>query len=415
MIGKTLNRLLFAGGLAAAIGCAPSLGPAGRVVPVVQQDLALYVEVVGTLKSIDSDQIGPPPSVFDCWQFKIISMASEGKRVAAGDEVIAFDPSDLEKQLKDYESDYEKTRQEYNKKSSDSELARLSGRKEEQAAEARRRVAEMKADKPADLVQELKLRESAIERDLAQRETAFLHEREQVNSDLAQARLRGLALRLQRSAGQVTLLKSEIQAMSVHAQRAGTVVYKPNGRGEKRKVGDPLSKMEAALEIASLERMAAQGQVDEVDASQIGEGQKVRLRLEAHPDKEYAGVVERIARLVQTESPDSRVRVVQLDIKLSETDPMVMRPNMRFRGRIEIARVPSAVQVPIEAVESTASGPAVMQLGDDGTQRLTPIQLGRRSGDAVQITGGLRAGDRVLLRAAGSAKGRAKPLSLGVQ
>ena len=145
--------------------------------------------------------------------------------------------------------------------------------------------------------------------------------------------------------------------------------------------------------------MAGEGQVDEVDASKVSVGQRVGLRLEAHPDKEYAGIVQRVGTLVQTESPESRVRVVQLEIRLAETDPMLMRPGMRFRGRIEIGRMPGILQIPLAAIQASASGPTVMKMvGRSATT--TPVELGSRSRDSVEVLRGLAPGDQVLLRAA---------------
>jgi HlyD family secretion protein len=149
--------------------------------------------------------------------------------------------------------------------------------------------------------------------------------------------------------------------------------------------------------------MAAQGQVDEVDASKVAVGQRVGLKLEAHPDKEYSGIVDRVGTLVQTESPESRVRVVQLEIKLTETDALLMRPQMRFRGRIETARTPGILQIPLAAVESGSSGPTVLKVAGSGSVS-TPIEIGRRSRDSVEVVRGLGAGDRVLLRSAGDQK-----------
>jgi multidrug efflux pump subunit AcrA (membrane-fusion protein) len=142
--------------------------------------------------------------------------------------------------------------------------------------------------------------------------------------------------------------------------------------------------------------MAAQGQVDEVDASKVAVGQRVGLRLEAHPDKEYAGVVERVGTLVQTESPESRVRVVQLEIRLAETDPLLMRPGMRFRGRIEIGRTAGVLQIPLSAIQASARGPMVVRLVG-GTAKPTPVELGRRSRDSVEVVRGLEAGENVVL------------------
>jgi multidrug efflux pump subunit AcrA (membrane-fusion protein) len=208
--------------------------------------------------------------------------------------------------------------------------------------------------------------------------------------------------RLERARARVAEIKASIAAMSVKASRDGTVVYRQDWRGEKKKPGDGMWRGETVLEIASLERMAALGQVDEVDGSKVAVGQKVSLRLEAHPDKEYAGTVERVASLVGTESPESRVKVVSLEIKLSATDPMLMRPAMRFRGRIEIARVPTVVQIPLAAIESTAAGPVVTRLAGSAVSQV-PVRLGRRGREAVEVIGGVVPGDRLLMRSAAAA------------
>ena len=91
--------------------------------------------------------------------------------------------------------------------------------------------------------------------------------------------------------------------MAVKATRAGTVVYKQDRRGEKKKVGDGTWRGDGVLEIASLEKMAALGQVDEVDASKVAVGQRVGLRLEADLDKEYSGTVERVSRWCRPNRP----------------------------------------------------------------------------------------------------------------
>jgi hypothetical protein len=386
-------------------GCSGGVPPSTRVVAVERQDLVLDVEVTGTLKSLESEQVGPPAAVTDTWEFKIIRMTPEGTRVKAGDDVIAFDPSTLEQKLKDFESEVAAISEELGKTRSERGLTVLTDRLDLEEAEAKRRKADLKADKPPELTAELTLRVSGIERELAQQEVEFRKARARAKRAQEKSDLGVLQSRLGRAQGRVAEIRASIKAMAVKARRAGTVVYKQDFRGEKKKVGDGMWRGESVLEIASLERMGAQGQVDEVDASKVAVGQRVGLRLEAHPDKEYAGTVERVATLVQTESPESRVKVVQLEIKLGQTDPLLMRPGMRFRGRIEIARVPGVLQVPIAAVESTANGPVVKKLGGR-EPAVTTVKLGRRSREAVEITEGLRPGDRVIMRSASGGAGR---------
>jgi HlyD family secretion protein len=80
-----------------------------------------------------------------------------------------------------------------------------------------------------------------------------------------------------------------------------------------------------------------------------------------------------------------------------------MRPGMRFRGRIEIARVPGVLQVPLAAVVSTAQGPTVRKV-DGRAFRAVPVTLGRRSREVVEIKAGLQPGERVLMRSSAGNK-----------
>jgi HlyD family secretion protein len=382
------------------VACGAEVPPGGRVLTLAKQDLVLDVEVTGTLKSLESVQVGPPAQVSDTWEFKILRMVPEGTRMKVGQEVIAFDPSALEQKLQEFESEVAAVTEELGKVNAERNLAVLADRLDLEDASAKKRKADLKADKPPDLTGQLTLKVAAIERDLAQREVEFRQTREQAKRRQERSDMSVLQSRLARARGRVAEIKADITSMAVKAQREGTVVYKQDFRGEKKKPGDGMWRGESVLEISSLDRMAAQGQVDEVDASKIAVGQRVGLRLEAHPDREYPGRVERVATLVQTESPESRVKVVSLEIALLETDPLLMRPGMRFRGRIEIARLPGVLQVPLAAISATPQGPEVLKLGV-GAPAPTRVQLGRRGREAVEIKAGVVAGDRVFVKTAG--------------
>jgi HlyD family secretion protein len=374
-------------------GCGTSAAePAGRVVEVTRQDLVIDAEVTGALRALDSDGLGPP-AIPQFWDFKIVRMLPEGVQVKAGKEVMAFDTTELEKRLRDYESEVASLSEELGKTRAEAALAALADRLEREQKEADARKAELKADKPADLTAELKLKQAVLDRDLARKEVASQQDRARNNRLRERSDQAALAARLTRARTFADQMRRSIAAMSVRARRDGTVVYRQNWRGEKRKVGDQLSPGDAALEVAALDRMGADGQVDEVDASKVRVGQRVGVRLEANPDVEHAGVVERIAPLVRTESPESRVKVAELAIKLERTDPL-MRPGMRFRGRIEVQRVPGVLQVPVAAIKSTARGPQVVRVAA-GASQVVPVKLGRRSRDAVEVLAGVGPGDRV--------------------
>lgn len=395
------GRLAAAGVAVVAVGvllgagaCRPAAHWGGRTVAVEKRDLVVDVEVTGTLRSVESTTVGPPAQVTDTWEFKIAQLYPEGKSIEAGEVVIAFDTQQLQQKLRDYESEAAAVSEELGKLRAEHRLAVLQDRLDLEDAEAKRRKADLKADKPEDLTARLTLEVSRVERDLAREEVAFREQRDRAKRRQEAASIEVLESRLVRARGRVAEIQAAIAAMAVKASRAGTVIYKENWRGEKKKVGDGMWRGEPVLEIASLQQMAATGQVDEVDGSKVSVGQKVGLRLEAHPEREYPGRVKEVATFTQNESPESRVKVLKLDIDLSQTDEQIMRPGMRFRGRIEVARVPGVVQVPLAAIEATAHGPQVRKRA--GSQVvIQPVRLGRRSREAIEVLSGLLPGDEV--------------------
>jgi multidrug efflux pump subunit AcrA (membrane-fusion protein) len=142
--------------------------------------------------------------------------------------------------------------------------------------------------------------------------------------------------------------------------------------------------------------MKAMGMVHEADAGRVAEGQRVTLRLDAHPDVEFTGRVASIWRTVQRETWRSPKKVARLEIALDETDTRRMRPGMRYRGTVEVDRVPDALLVDADAVFLEPEGPVVYRRTLVGHEAV-PVELGRRNPRRVEVLRGLREGDAVSL------------------
>jgi multidrug efflux pump subunit AcrA (membrane-fusion protein) len=207
------------------------------------------------------------------------------------------------------------------------------------------------------------------------------------------------ALRSRKAAAdrRVSEIVESIEAMNVKAPRPGTVVYATSWRDEKKKVGDSAWRGERILEIPDLTAMRGEGEVDESDAGKIAVGQKVRFRLEAHPDVEFVGTIGSIWSTVQRQSWRSLVKVVKLVVELEKTDPRKMRPGMRFRGVIETGRIKNALLVPADAVFPTEAGPVAYRRTAVGYGKRV-LTLGGRNETSVEVKSGLDAGDRVARR-----------------
>ena len=189
-------------------------------------------------------------------------------------------------------------------------------------------------------------------------------------------------------------LQAAIERMTVRAPRNGTVIHVSDRRGEKKRVGDATWMRDKVLSLPDLSRMSAEGLVDEADAGRLAIGQPVELRLDAHPEVTFLGRIRGIAKTVQPRTRNSPLRVVRVDIALDETDPTRMRPEMRFRGTIEVERHEDVLLAPLAAIRQSEDGAHVERRrlleGED-----VRVSLGTRNDELVEIVDGLSAGDSI--------------------
>ena len=369
----------------------------GEWAEVRRDDLVIGVPVTGTLSAVQSVLIGPP-QIPEVWDYKIAFLAPEGAQVRQGQPVVGFDTSELEQTLQQKMAERDSADKELEKRQVNLEKSRQEDELRLAEAEARHRRASLKVKVPSELIARNELAQSRTDLALAEREIAYLKDRLRLQAGTGQAELSALVSRRDRAAARVREAQEAIARMTVTAPRDGTVIYSsPGRRGEKKKIGDSVWRGQPVLEIPDLKRMRAEGEIDEADAGRVAVGQRVTLRLDAHPDVVFSGRVRTLRGAVQTKSRNNPLKVVRLEIDLDETDPQRMRPGMRFLGTVEIERVPEVLVVPAEAVFTEADGPVVYRRTRWGSEEVRP-GLGRRNDRLVEIRSGLAPGDRIALQ-----------------
>ncbi len=377
--------------------------PDGDWVKAVRGDLPLSVEVTGTLKAVDSDLLGPP-LVAETWEFKIAFLAPEGARVKQGQPVLGFDASALQRDLETKVAERDTATKEIEKKEGELALAENDEVLAVAEAEAKQRKTALLISRPDELVASKELAKAKLDHELAEREVLYLKEKITMKRRAAASELAALHSTQERAAGRVAEINDAIARMTIRAGRDGTLIYVSDWRGDKRKIGDTVWRADKVVEVPDLRAMAGKGEVDEADAGKIAAGQPVHLRLDAHPDIEYAGKVSAVARAAERKSWQNPLKIVRLEIALERTDEERMRPGMRFRGAVETGRVRGVVIVPVEAVFPTPAGPVVYRRTLAGFSA-TAVRTGARSEQMVEILSGLRAGVTLSRRDLGSSPG----------
>lgn len=367
---------------------------------VERRDLVIGIDLEGDLVSLESAEIGPP-QVPRIWDFKISMMAPEGSEVEEGQPVLAFDTTRLDQELLQKVAERDGAQKRLEKTRTDFEIRRRDLELRRAEAEAAKRRADLKLAVPAEIARRKELEQARIDLRLAAEQIDFLERKLEHLAAERGAELEILHRQRDRAAARVAETERHVEQMTVPAPRAGTVIYKTDWRGDKKKIGDSAWRGQKVLEIPDLGRMRATGQVAEADAGRLALGQPVSFRLDAYPDAEYRGTVARIRRTVRRKSPSNPEKVVRLDVELAATDTARMRPGMRLRGTVEVERLADVLVVPGAALFPGPEGSAVYRrtlLG--GRQRLYPT-FGKRSREYFAVEAGLEAGDRILRRGAG--------------
>ncbi len=370
----------------------------GEWVKITRGDLATGVDVTGTLASAEAGSFGPP-QLSNMWDFKISMMAPEGSEVMTGQPILGFDVTDLQKRLDDNSAESEQARKEIEKRRADLRLRREDERLNLAEAEAKLRKTALKLETPQDIIGVKERKQVELDYALSKREVAQIGARIRDLERAAAAEIALLESKYQRASAIVAETKGAIAQMTVRAPRAGTVVYSQNWRGEKKKVGDTCWRAERVMEIPDLKRMIAKGDVDEIDAGKVAVGQRVALRLDAHPDDELRGTIVTAAKTVQQQQQQNTrdpLKVLRVEIGLDKSDPAKMRPGMRFQGTIELARAKNAILIPRDAVFVSPQGAAVVRRGVFGVETVT-LKVGKQNDKVVEVLEGLRDGDRVLI------------------
>jgi membrane fusion protein, multidrug efflux system len=93
---------------------------------------------------------------------------------------------------------------------------------------------------------------------------------------------------------------------------------------------------------------------------------------------------------------DLATSTVKLKALFDNTDGALF-PNQFVNARITIATLDNQTLIPGSAVQRGTPGTFVYVVGDDSTVAIRPISVGATNGDAVAVSAGLKAGERVVV------------------
>lgn len=141
--------------------------------------------------------------------------------------------------------------------------------------------------------------------------------------------------------------------------------------------------------------------VSELQLANIQVGQSVIITIPGLPGKSFSGTVKSIGTFGNYNNGISTFTV-----SIRVTGSGTLKPGMTADAEIEVASVPNALMVPVEAVLQQGTQAEVEVLGPNGVH-LVPVQVGLVNSTYAQITSGLSAGQEVVTGSASLPSGTA--------
>lgn len=292
------------------------------------------IKAPAELVSLQEITIGPP-NIRRMWSFKIEYIARENAIVKPGDMLLRFDGQNLRNDLLSRKSDLDAAVKE-------AEQKKLTAQAKLKDLMLDLAEAKMNADKTKRKVEITDASRSAIERKKQQAENRIAreslaqafrrveqHEEEMViNEKVQQARIDNRAIRVKE-------LEDNLSKLSITSPKNGMVVYY-DLNDEKPAVGDTVYMGATIMTLPSLDKISVKVEFDESHTAKVTLGQKVKVTLDAFPERPFKGQISEIGKAFRNKSQRNLKVVFDAWVTLDEMDTSIMRPGMK--ATVELAQ-----------------------------------------------------------------------------
>lgn len=152
----------------------------------------------------------------------------------------------------------------------------------------------------------------------------------------------------------------------------------------------------AIVAVDRTDLMRVKVQIPEREIPHIQPGDRVTVRFDALPGKEFTVPVSRIA---ESEDPVTRTMLAEIDLPNPDR---IIRDQMYGRVEITLDEALLGVTIPSAClVGDSGDGKAQVYVVENGHAKLQNVQIGRDTGAQVEVLSGLSTSDSVILRPAG--------------
>jgi len=350
----------------------------------------------GELEAVNAINISSPSINYRfAYNMKITYIVKDGAEVNAGDTLIIFDPSDvnkaimdaqskleisgaeLEKMLAQQESDLEELRATYEVTRISHEISKINFEYSEYESEMKRKEIQLNLEKA-----EIALQQAAEQ----------IENRLKINTE----EIKQKNLTITQDQKILNDANDALRQLTVITPSPGIAIIARNwSSGNKFQVGEQVWAGMPLISLPDLSLLKANVKINEVDIAKITKGLNVEIKPDAFSDSKFTGFVRDVANLAVNKQGSTKIKVFPVAIYLNETDKNLL-PGLTVSCRIIIDKIEDVLYVPIDAVYTEGGVNFVYKKTATGFKKVE-VETGRSNSDYTIIVDGLDEGDVVAL------------------
>lgn len=199
---------------------------------------------------------------------------------------------------------------------------------------------------------------------------------------------------------------AQLQSQASAAGGAASALGGAGGGGSKDATsvaeGAPIASGDAVVTVTDASRLTLSADVDETDVLQVKRGVEATVEFDAVPGATYHAAVIGVGVTPRESNGGGVTYKVTLSLEPGTTADGAAapwpKPGMSAVVDLRVHEVSEAVSVPSAAVVTSGRDTTVWVVTDDGRAQRRVVKLGAQGDTAVQVTSGLREGERVVVR-----------------